>query len=136
MNDVALSLAAVVLLVASSTTGAVAASRVAVNHGSSMEPTLCDGSILLVDRGNGVEVGDVVAIEWNGTRTYHRVIALDGDDVITEGDNSDNPDWFDTTGTNRTPDRYLGGVQPVARPHRSDVLGIVDRVLYDGCGPL
>jgi hypothetical protein len=144
MNEVALSLACVTLLVASSTTGALAASTIAVNHGSSMEPTLCDGAILHVDRDATPEIGDVVGAHVSGSSglTYHRVVRRapdwdegpngqpvrdDGRDYVLSGDG--NGDHVDV-------DRVWHDPHRVDYTDREQIVGVLDRVLYDGCGPV
>lgn len=135
MNDATISMVAVVLLVSSSTTGAYAATHLAVNHGGSMEPTLCDNSVLLVDRDATPHVGDIVALDTGKSMTYHRLVNVDGQDLIIRGDHNphESHDMVYADEVPRGPDLERPD-PPLAYPHRTDVLGVVSAVLYDGCG--
>lgn len=138
MNELALSLACATLLVASSATGALAASHVAVNSGDSMRPTLCANSALVVERDATPRVGDVVALDTGDGRVYHRLVGIDGRDLLVRGDNvhGASPDLVNVTGTDRPADLVGGNGGRYAYPHRRDVAGVVTGVLYDGCGPV
>jgi signal peptidase I len=136
MNELALSLACVALLVTSLTTGAVAASKIATGDGASMEPTLCDGSLVIVDRTATPEVEDVVIAEWRDARLTHRIVGFDGRYVNLTGDNTDSLDYWRVDDSERRVEFVDNRGGEYARPLRSDVAGVVTSVLYDGCGPL
>lgn len=94
--------------------GAVARQRVvdaydlfAVQTGS-MGDTAPIGSLVVTERGP-VAVGDVVTVDLgDGTRSTHRVVGIEGDALVTQGDANDFPDPF------RTPlDRVRGVVVQV-----------------------
>jgi signal peptidase I len=143
MGDAALSIFAVVLLILSSTTGAVAASRVVDGSGASMRPTLCDGSLVTIDRTETPAVGDVVVVNYGSSRVTHRVVRtapdfdhVDGEtvrepgvDYVTAGTNSGGVDVDEVW---HTPGRG----ETIDYADTEQVLGVVDRVIYDGCGPL
>lgn len=57
-------------------------------HGVSMQPTLDDADLLLVDRGSSVRPGHVVVLDLpDGTRAVKRVTRADGDGWWVERDN-------------------------------------------------
>ncbi len=63
----------------------------AVVDGRSMEPTLQPGDLVVVVRKISLEdvsVGDVVVYRRGGTLIIHRVIRVEGDTLITKGDNN------------------------------------------------
>jgi signal peptidase I len=146
MNDVALSAVAVALLVISSSTGAAAAS-ISVGDGASMEPALCDNSVVVLDREASAGVGDIVVAEYSNQRVTHRVVRLTstnwevgpdgtaverpGYELVTSGDNSTGVD-----ATQVIPAPQTDGGHVVEHADPEQVVGVVDRVLYDGCGPL
>jgi signal peptidase I len=134
MNETTISLVSIALLVTSSMTGAAAAS-LSVGTGASMEPTLCDGSLVLLDRDATPHAGDIVVAQWRDATLQHRVRGFDGRHVNLTGDNTTSLDRWNVEGTNRTID-YRDKAGAYARPLRKDIVGVVDLVLYDGCGPL
>lgn len=52
----------------------------------SMEPTFSKGALLLVQDTREIEEGDIVVYQAGQELIVHRVIALDGDTVVTQGD--------------------------------------------------
>lgn len=64
----------------------------------SMEPTFSPGTLLLVKKTDSIEKGDIVVYQSGQSLVVHRVRALDGDLVITQGDannTSDDPFFRD-----------------------------------------
>ena len=64
----------------------------AVVQSGSMEPAYHIGDLLFVKEQPGYAVGDVVVYQSGGVLVVHRVIAIDGDTVITQGDANNAPD--------------------------------------------
>ncbi|WP_205254311.1 S24 family peptidase [Halorubellus sp. JP-L1] len=104
-----------------------------------MQPTLCDNSILVVDRDATPEIGDVVAAQVGDQRTYHRLVRYapdwdagpdglpvcdEGRDLVLRGDN--NSDDVDVTHVWHDPHR-------VDYTDTEDVVGVVSYILDDGC---
>ena len=58
----------------------------------SMEPTFSPGTLLLVKETNSIEKGDIVVYQSGQSLVVHRVRALDGDLIITQGDANNAPD--------------------------------------------
>ncbi|MCQ2300465.1 MAG: VanZ family protein [Bacteroidales bacterium] len=57
-------------------------------RGRSMEPLLQEGcSITLAPLDRAAEVGDVVLFRHNGMHILHRIVAIDGKHITTQGDN-------------------------------------------------
>lgn len=52
----------------------------------SMEPTFSKGALLLVKNTRNVQEGDIVVYQSRNELIVHRIISLDGDEVITKGD--------------------------------------------------
>lgn len=52
----------------------------------SMEPTFSRGTLLLVQDTKKVQEGDIVVYQSQDELIVHRIISLDGDEVITQGD--------------------------------------------------
>lgn len=52
----------------------------------SMEPTFSRGTLLLVKETPEIAVGDIVVYQTDSMLVTHRITALDGDTVITQGD--------------------------------------------------
>ena len=52
----------------------------------SMEPELSVDDLLIVAAKDSYEVGDVVVFQTQRTAVVHRIIAINGDEVITRGD--------------------------------------------------
>jgi len=63
----------------------------AVINGSSMEPHLERGDLVLVRARDSYDVGDVVLYEdhESGARVLHRIVAIRGGHFVTKGDNND-----------------------------------------------
>lgn len=58
----------------------------------SMEPTFSRGTLLLVKEADSIETGDIVVYQSGQSLVVHRVRALDGDLIITQGDANNTPD--------------------------------------------
>lgn len=80
-------------------------------HGDSMHPIIRAEDVLHIEPSTEIRPGDVVLTLADRGLTAHRVIRVDGDAVLTRGDNCPSDD------------------APVAR---SRVLGVVTYVLRDG----
>lgn len=52
----------------------------------SMEPTFSTGDLIVVRECDTVAVDDIVVYQDGGSLVVHRIIALDGDSIITQGD--------------------------------------------------
>lgn len=52
----------------------------------SMEPAISIGDMLVVLPADHYEVGDVVVYQTQGMSVVHRIISIDGDEIITRGD--------------------------------------------------
>ena len=64
----------------------------------SMEPTLSVDDLVLVHRDARYEKGDVVVFQDGNSLVIHRIISIDGDEVITQGDaNNTTDDPISTT---------------------------------------
>lgn len=64
----------------------------AVVMSGSMEPTFSTGDLLLVRQSDQLQVGDIVVYQSGRSLVVHRVIGLDGDMVITQGDANNTAD--------------------------------------------
>jgi signal peptidase I len=98
----ALVLAAVWLLWPTSLGGAT---TYVATHGTSMEPRFSTGDMAILRPAGSYEVGDVVAY-WSeslDTIVMHRIVAVDGDAFVTQGDMND---WLDED--RPTGDQILG----------------------------
>lgn len=60
--------------------------------GTSMYPLLKEGDRIFLQEIDEVQVGDIVVYKINDDYIIHRIIVLEGDSVITQGDNSYQPD--------------------------------------------
>lgn len=58
----------------------------AVVLSGSMEPTFSKDDLILVKQTDAIAVGDIVVFQSDGMLVVHRVIAVDGDMVTTQGD--------------------------------------------------
>ena len=76
-----------------------------VTHGQSMEPGFSTGDLAVLRPTGSYEVGDVVAYrsESLDTIVMHRIVAIDGDRFVIQGDNND---WLDAD--RPTEDELLG----------------------------
>lgn len=65
----------------------------------SMEPTIHVGDMIIVDTyAKNYKENDIITFkDENGALVTHRIISLDGDVMITKGDNNDSPDPLNTT---------------------------------------
>ncbi len=58
----------------------------AVVLSGSMEPTLSVNDLVFVTEAENYEKGDVVVFQENGHLIIHRIVAIDGDTIVTQGD--------------------------------------------------
>lgn len=65
---------------------------VAVVLSGSMEPELQINDMIIVTAQDSYQVGDVVVYQSYGTLIVHRIISMDGETVITQGDANGTPD--------------------------------------------
>ena len=74
-------------------------------HGISMEPGFHTGDLAILSPADSYSVGDVVAYrsESLDTIVMHRIVSMDGDGFVTQGDNND---WLDED--RPTEDEILG----------------------------
>ncbi len=64
----------------------------AVVLSGSMEPELSTGDLLIVVERDAYAVGDVVVFQDGGTAITHRIVSMNGDEVITRGDANNTDD--------------------------------------------
>jgi signal peptidase I len=66
-----------------------------ITHGSSMEPKLQDGDLVVLRGAKAYEAGDVVAYRSGrlGRVVLHRIVRTDGERFVTKGDNNS---WLDS----------------------------------------
>lgn len=64
----------------------------AVVLSGSMEPALNVGDLIFVRQGETPAVGDVVVYATGGSLVVHRIVALEGDTVVTQGDANNTAD--------------------------------------------
>ncbi|MEM1931087.1 MAG: signal peptidase I [Sulfolobales archaeon] len=67
----------------------------AVVEGTSMEPTLQSGDLVIVIKrvsAENINVGDIIVYRRGGTLVIHRVLRIENDTLITKGDNNWLPD--------------------------------------------
>ena len=57
-----------------------------------MEPELKTSSLIIVKKSNSYEVNDIVTYKLNDELITHRIIEINGDDIITKGDANDSED--------------------------------------------
>lgn len=55
--------------------------------GTSMQPTLVAGDIIVLEKVENVAVGDVVLFRHKGRHLLHRIVTIDGDRYTLRGDN-------------------------------------------------
>jgi len=65
---------------------------IAVVLTGSMEPTIGVNDLIVVEKTNDYEVNDIVVYQTGNMLVVHRIIAIDGEMVITAGDNNDGED--------------------------------------------
>lgn len=86
-------------------------------HGTSMEPTLTAGDVAIVYRASTYEVGDVIAFAApEGGVVIHRVVDVEGDSYVPQGDNRDRTDHW------RPIDEDITGRMVMRLPGAGDVL--------------
>ena len=88
-------------------------------HGISMEPRFHTGDLAILRTADQYRVGDVVAYRSESLHTVvmHRIVAMDGDRFVIQGDNND---WLDED--RPAPDHVLGTLL-LRVPHGGKVLG-------------
>ena len=64
----------------------------AVVLSGSMEPTFSKGDLIMVRETETYQVNDIVVFQDQNSLVVHRIIAIDGDTIITQGDANDAPD--------------------------------------------
>lgn len=52
----------------------------------SMEPTLSVNDLVIVREADGYEIGDIVVYQDGSSLVIHKIISIDGDEVVTKGD--------------------------------------------------
>ena len=60
----------------------------------SMEPTLNVGDVIINKRTNDYEIGDIITYKKNNNYITHRIVEINENEIITQGDNNktkDNP---------------------------------------------
>lgn len=57
-----------------------------VVQSGSMEPELSVGDFLIIARSDGYSVGDVIVFQAGGSLIVHRIISIEGNEIITQGD--------------------------------------------------
>lgn len=55
--------------------------------GTSMQPTLLAGDVIVLEKAHKIGVGDVVLFRYKGRHLLHRIIAIEGDSHTMRGDN-------------------------------------------------
>jgi signal peptidase I len=88
-------------------------------HGISMQPRFHTGDLAILRAADHYRVGDVVAYRSESLHTVvmHRIVAMDGDRFVIQGDNND---WLDED--HPAPDHVLGRLF-LRVPHGGKVLG-------------
>ena len=84
----------------------------------SMEPTFYTGDLIVVRECDTVAVNDIVVFQDGGSLVVHRVIALEGDTVTTQGDANNVPD--DPISRSDVKGRVLFWI-----PHGGDVVAVI-----------
>jgi signal peptidase len=64
----------------------------AVVNTATMEPALSRNDLVVVHREEDIQVDDVVVYQNDGALVVHRVVALDGDELVTQGDANEQTD--------------------------------------------
>ncbi|MGY1803048.1 signal peptidase I [Blastococcus sp. SYSU D00922] len=90
-------------------------------HGTSMEPHFHTGDLAVLTPADGYSVGDIVAYrsEALDTIVMHRIVSIEGDRFVTQGDNND---WLDED--RPTEDEILGSLS-FRIPHGGQVLDAI-----------
>ena len=65
---------------------------IAVVLTGSMEPTIGVNDLIVVEKTNSYEIDDIVVFQSGNMLVVHRIISIDGEMVITAGDNNDGED--------------------------------------------
>lgn len=91
-----------------------------LTRGTSMLPDIETGDVVISYRDPRLEVGEIAAFRGPaGALVLHRIVAIDGDRVITKGDNLGTPDPWDTR---------IADVVGTARIHVPGMGPILDRL--------
>jgi phage repressor protein C with HTH and peptisase S24 domain len=101
-------------------------------RGDSMHPTIREHDLVHVAPSQDVRLGDVVLTLADRGLTAHRVIAVDGDSIVTRGDNTPGADsalprvrvlgkvlWVERNGARRAPFREAVVVRWLRRLRRA-----------------
>ena len=75
---------------------------IGIGSGSSMDPTIDDGDIMIISHTyDSVEVGDVIIVDWGDRQAAHRLVSYahapkSGEVYVTKGDGHDEEDMLHT----------------------------------------
>ena len=58
----------------------------------SMEPTISAGDLLIIREQSQYQVDDIVTYEWGNSLCTHRIVSIEGDQMITKGDANNTTD--------------------------------------------
>ena len=58
----------------------------------SMEPTISTNDLIIVRETNDYEVGDIVVFQDHSSLVVHKIIRIEGDQIVTKGDANDTED--------------------------------------------
>lgn len=58
----------------------------------SMEPTISTNDLIIVKETNDYEVGDIVVFQDHSSLVVHKIIRIDGEEIVTKGDANDTED--------------------------------------------
>ena len=58
----------------------------------SMEPTISVNDLIIVKETNDYEVGDIVVFQDHSSLVVHKIIRIDGEEIVTKGDANDTED--------------------------------------------
>jgi signal peptidase I len=118
---------------------------------ASMWPTLKKGDLVIlkgIDKPEDINVGDIIAFEYEGGFAIHRVIQIDGDKITTQGDANPHPDppitfeqvigRMPKVGGRLVKIPYLGNVGILLGPlfgHKTSDGGTMSETTFDGQQP-
>lgn len=106
----------------------------AVVQSGSMEPELSVGDLLIVIRDSGYEVGDVIIFQQGSGLVVHRIVEINGNEMITRGDanNTEDPPILleDIKGRVLTAVPYAGYVADVLRSAPMTILLLAAAVYF------
>lgn len=71
---------------------------IAVVSTGSMEPTITLDDLIIIEKTEDYQIGDIVVFQDGSLVVVHRIVAIDGDKIITAGDGNDgaidDPIWI------------------------------------------